>query len=534
MLDTKTISLLGLDGHSEGLGPPPADISNVNGKRPEFVIPRTGMVLKFKRMKEIWDEKKKDYVTLEDTQSNDTAKDEENSDADYAFTLVREYRPTETPFIYTTAATIHIRSPYFLQAAQIIMKGHRNVAWNAIPVKFPVETILSLLPKFREYRDNILTQARSSGQAVPEEMRHVQEHLDYAVEFLNLEYHSLLQELSSLLKEKRITWPLLWGIYATGTLLLSSCELTREPKLLRLSHTEVKKDLESGDRWLELNCEYVEYAPEGVPGFAATEVRVPEFEGAMPITDLPAFPMSYLDHDRAEEIRQQLLERGQKYHKFSTAPFHATYSGVAYRMYRDDKYKSTAIDSRIMIDRDMFNVYCPTHSAPDTRLDLNGRAHPNHRSLHENRVTRKHPSNEEFMLMPARIYGFSLADQSLIRAWEVEFNIVYANEISWQQDIFEKLEFPTSSEGAKKVIRSLISCHSSKTAVFDDLISGKGVGLVINLHGRAWKAVVLIDEADVFLQQRTDSAQDQRRNAMVSIFLKQLESVKFLKYEHGN
>ena len=52
--------------------------------------------------------------------------------------------------------------------------------------------------------------------------------------------------------------------------------------------------------------------------------------------------------------------------------------------------------------------------------------------------------------------------------------------------------------------------------------------------GRAWKAVVLIDEADVFLQQRTDSAQDQRRNAMVSIFLKQLESVRFLKYEHRN
>jgi hypothetical protein len=36
-----------------------------------------------------------------------------------------------------------------------------------------------------------------------------------------------------------------------------------------------------------------------------------------------------------------------------------------------------------------------------------------------------------------------------------------------------------------------------------------------------WDAVVLIDEADVFLEER--SAADVRRNAMVAVFLRQIE-----------
>ena len=38
-----------------------------------------------------------------------------------------------------------------------------------------------------------------------------------------------------------------------------------------------------------------------------------------------------------------------------------------------------------------------------------------------------------------------------------------------------------------------------------------------------WKAIVLIDEADVFLEQR--DLHDLQRNAMVAVFLRQLECV---------
>lgn len=43
---------------------------------------------------------------------------------------------------------------------------------------------------------------------------------------------------------------------------------------------------------------------------------------------------------------------------------------------------------------------------------------------------------------------------------------------------------------------------------------------VLNL-GKIWGCVVLLDEADVFLEQR--SLADLQRNALVSVFLRQLE-----------
>jgi AAA+ superfamily predicted ATPase len=120
----------------------------------------------------------------------------------------------------------------------------------------------------------------------------------------------------------------------------------------------------------------------------------------------------------------------------------------------------------------------------------------------------------------------------------------------------------------KNLILSLVKQHSSLDDEFDDIISGKGMGLVglfsgppgcgktltaevvseitqrplyivsagdlgvdpqkvdekltsiLNMSHR-WNAVLLLDEADVFLLKR--NASDVNRNALVSIFLRQLE-----------
>ena len=120
---------------------------------------------------------------------------------------------------------------------------------------------------------------------------------------------------------------------------------------------------------------------------------------------------------------------------------------------------------------------------------------------------------------------------------------------------------------AKDLIRALISNQLS-SEVSTDLISGKGNGLILLLHGgpgtgktltaesvaeiaekplyrvtcgdvgtkaedvekylesvfhlgKLWDCVVLLDEADVFLEQR--SLEDLQRNALVSVFLRMLE-----------
>jgi SpoVK/Ycf46/Vps4 family AAA+-type ATPase len=123
-------------------------------------------------------------------------------------------------------------------------------------------------------------------------------------------------------------------------------------------------------------------------------------------------------------------------------------------------------------------------------------------------------------------------------------------------------------ESIKQIIYKLVISHSVGASDFDDFIQGKGKGLVGLLFGPPgsgktltaeaiaetakmplyavssgalghdafniqdqlsrilklashWKAVLLLDEADVFLAQRTVT--DIERNAIVSIFLREIE-----------
>lgn len=144
----------------------------------------------------------------------------------------------------------------------------------------------------------------------------------------------------------------------------------------------------------------------------------------------------------------------------------------------------------------------------------------------------------------------------------------YLEPVKLRLDAWEDLEIP---DGHKSVVQALINTHfsrdRSKTADFD-LVLEKGKGVIILLHGvpgvgktataecvaasqgrpllpitcgdlglkpkeveatlqtafqlaQSWDCVMLLDEADIFLAQRTN--QDVERNALVSVFLRILE-----------
>jgi len=168
-------------------------------------------------------------------------------------------------------------------------------------------------------------------------------------------------------------------------------------------------------------------------------------------------------------------------------------------------------------------------------------------------------TDEDLLLTPTVVFGFSFND----KVW-LEFNVEKIQDIDWNEDAFDNLVLP---HGHKYLLQSLVEAHHKEIG-FDDFIKGKGHGLVVNLFGppgvgktfsaeatselvrrplyvvgggdlgtnagsldmalerifdvaTAWKAIVLIDEADVFLEQR--SMHDLERNAMVAVFLRHVE-----------
>lgn len=140
------------------------------------------------------------------------------------------------------------------------------------------------------------------------------------------------------------------------------------------------------------------------------------------------------------------------------------------------------------------------------------------------------------------------------------------DDIAWSTEAFDSLALGAKQ---KELVLALTRQHIARSKCFDDIIPGKGRGLVGLLCGRPgcgktltaeataeythsplyavsagelgtqpeevdlrlartlelaqrWNAVLLLDEAEVFLQAR-NGTMDLARNALVSIFLRQLE-----------
>jgi SpoVK/Ycf46/Vps4 family AAA+-type ATPase len=147
----------------------------------------------------------------------------------------------------------------------------------------------------------------------------------------------------------------------------------------------------------------------------------------------------------------------------------------------------------------------------------------------------------------------------------VDFFVDLVEDITWSNDAFDSLVLP---EDQKELILSFTESQVENNTQFDDVIEGKGKGIIMLLSGppgvgktltaesvaenmqaplymmsagdlgttpddveyrlteileivARWKAILLLDECDVFLEAR--SVHDLERNKLVSIFLRLLE-----------
>jgi SpoVK/Ycf46/Vps4 family AAA+-type ATPase len=164
-------------------------------------------------------------------------------------------------------------------------------------------------------------------------------------------------------------------------------------------------------------------------------------------------------------------------------------------------------------------------------------------------------SEKDTLLCPPFVMGFALQNKKWCR-----FFIDRVRDVELNEKAFDQLLI---AQAHKELVLSMVEAHVEETPEnsFDDIIQGKGKSLIILLHGApgvgktltaesiadhtkrplymissgelgthpidveekltyvldiatTWKAVVLLDEADVFLQQRSGS--DVNRNALVS------------------
>ncbi|KAH6629349.1 hypothetical protein C7974DRAFT_413156 [Boeremia exigua] len=170
-------------------------------------------------------------------------------------------------------------------------------------------------------------------------------------------------------------------------------------------------------------------------------------------------------------------------------------------------------------------------------------------------------TEEELIIASPVVLGFAFSE----KLW-LEFSLSGIEEIQWNAEAFDSLVLP---DKIKSNLKGLVSSHRFNAArTIDDVIQGKGKGLNVVLHGppgvgktltgesiaeylkcplyavsagelgtnsgslerdlnrimditHSWGAILLLDEADVFLEAR--QPHDIHRNSLVSVFLRLTE-----------
>ncbi|KAF4447967.1 hypothetical protein F53441_8558 [Fusarium austroafricanum] len=263
------------------------------------------------------------------------------------------------------------------------------------------------------------------------------------------------------------------------------------------------------------------------------------------ITDLPLYPIEYASDETTEALRK----RGRMFWKCRFR----NYVGLDQEMSEEIQ---DSIGSRFMVD---IATHKKLHRDANSRTQRQPSPGPN--DLESRYMSQENPDlgDDFFMCLPTSIFGFNMDKKE----W-VNLDVHFLRDVVWNTEAFDHL---VVQEETKLLIQAVVT-NQLRTTENADLIRGKGNGLFILLHGgpgtgktltaesvaevarkplyrvtcgdigtkaedveqylnvvlhlgKTWGCVVLLDEADVFLEQR--SIVNLERNALVSVFLRVLE-----------
>ncbi|KAK6337065.1 hypothetical protein TWF718_009851 [Orbilia javanica] len=451
------------------------------------------------------------------------------------------FRSIEQNSKYTSGRILEIKSEPVKKALEQIVIGYPDLSFS-----LPTVTLNFPLKELHIFSDKL----NALAQEEEEKGTELGQHLTVLMNFLNEEWAPYNKKVSYWTDVGLITFDYLWTLFQPGSYIYTTIQ--GKPRALQLTTFQYKSNC-AGTRWAELYGTYIDYNGT-MFGESSIDFQIYEFKGSRKITDLRVFPLE--KHPRKDAIIKRLVDRGTKF--------------VGLQGYHCKKYKGVTpggrtINTRVMVDTKSYcgGIYInklkrneDNHDEEDKYHDEDG--NPIDGSDEEELLEL---TDDEKLICVATIPGFTLDDH---KVW-VDLYIDDIQDIQWNPEIFSKLVLPAET---KQLIRGLVESHINEKNQFDDFIEGKGKGLIAVLHGppglgktmtaetvaeytksplytisagslgtnasaleqslrrildlaQRWKAVLLLDEADVYLEER--SVHDIKRNALVSIFLRLVE-----------
>ncbi|MDI1491579.1 MAG: hypothetical protein OHK93_002788, partial [Ramalina farinacea] len=373
-----------------------------------------------------------------------------------------------------------------------------------------------------------------------------------------------LEALEDYVSNDVITFDTAWMIFEPGQIVYGL--KNGQPIAARLTRTWEGKDC-TGNKALMLTCEIVEWGGRTF-GHYTEHFAISNFQGTSSITKLAYFPLVY--HEKADQIKQQLIERGKMFESLLGFQY-KFYEGVAIGYGTFNNQIKYNVKSRIIVDTYAWNRFNPNRWV---RIDPFGSLNNSDKSDGEFTTARvQNPtgsdhenikplplSTAQHLICAPRVRGYSLNNKK----W-LTFAISLISNITFNSHAFSDLVLPPEY---KELILALTAAQSVHKDAFDESISGTGPGIILLLSGppgvgktltaesvadhlrtplytisagdlgtdskdiesklsdvlemaTKWNAILLLDEADAFLAQR--SSRDVQHNGVASIVLRVLE-----------
>ncbi|KAK5936447.1 hypothetical protein PMZ80_011313 [Knufia obscura] len=500
-----------------------------------------GTKLEVKEIQEVWDSVAYAYKIVE----SPTVTEVKELDT-YAF-VIRTLKAETRSIVY-----VDIKLPGLRDILRAVLKDIKWVSLADDKPSFEHNLLFHYLPELEEYQ----------ASATRDEARDLT-----SLKALNLLIHTIKdrakapsERLDPLLREGKITYDLLWALFKANSHVITTCLGSGQLRCLQYNVGEEKKT-EQGVEYFELQCQYLDFDGK-VFGTVTERLPIERFHGARPITTLDIYPLYF--HPTPNKIMQSLIERGRNFMSLMGS-HHRIYDGVAFRRVKDGLIRKS-VQSKIMIDTDQFRKTIPSYARIIIKKTEEGFFSDfitTQQRVMDGETDLANLPEDKLVLCPPTVLGFSLND----KFWG-EYAVDHIQGIEPSSALFDHLSIPIRM---KNTIRSLTRGHlgplkDAKRSGSSMSVVGSGTRILLHgppgvgktltaealseYHRRplysvsagelssdageldpqltdifrvacAWNAILLIDEADVFLQRRAELTLE--RNRLVAVFLRKLE-----------
>ncbi|KAL2061152.1 hypothetical protein VTL71DRAFT_7425 [Oculimacula yallundae] len=455
--------------------------------------------------------------------------------------------------------SIEVQSSILVAALKDILKPQGMHLETSEPAKFqePFKPLFFTYDKIVALYD----QTKANGL--------LKEHLNLLIQVMDEMFGSFMEHLKNLNASGLISYKLAWTYFPKHTMIFygtKDCE-----RICRVIATNYVCHPEPA---LNISCQELAFDGESFE-WTPLQVQLSPFAGNCPVTKLACYPISF--HENPQTVKDRLTARAKKVLGYQELTY-CDYNGVGL-LATDCGFQRHNVTGRILIDYFGYQKHFEGLKRTDNNSRRKRTANPppakggNDEPKYVQTLSKeKQEANmkemlgerkDELVYISPLLEGFALKNKK----W-LNFYVDDLKPVVWNDEAYGHLVYP---EEQKDLVLTFVDNHQRMKARVDDVIMGKGQGLILLLSGppgtgktltaeavadktrrplyylqaedlgtdasrlgpkikkvfemaTEWDAVILLDEADVFMAERDPG--DIARNELVSIFLRELEYFK--------